>query len=565
MDTPSGITCGIRPSVFVRKGLPALAFVLSASLAFAAEKPLVMFRLALQSPGQESEINQMLDAIRANPGCCDNLWFATGDGINSLERHRQSADFLVRAAEKARGMGIVPSLQISSTIGHGDNFDAVEGRDAVQLPWQGWTGSNGIACRRCSCPRAPGFLKHLSEMARLYAAMKPAVVWIDDDLRVGNHSPAPDNPGCWCDECLTTFSAQEGRNWARADLLAAILGDDAVAQRWMAFSTEALAEVARTIAKAFRECSPKTQMALQFCMIGCDAENSRAILHEMHRSAGRPVAARTGAGWYYDLEPNGPLVKSYWAARTRSDINRALPGEVDTWCPEIECWPRVYGSRSARSILLEGFASLAHGMESLSMAVSGPLEPTSLYETAILSPLSKASPFLHAYARANAGTAPAGFTCPDAKFGDMTLHRFALAGIPLLPGDGRSFGEIVSTDRLDICLAPSAAIQSRRDALDARAGGTPSVLASPFIGLQFPHVAADGSLRTLGLVAARIEPQGPVVIRVRVAEGTRAVWWELGTEPIELPIVRTATAAQVTIPEIGAWNCGFIDFASAGM
>jgi len=540
-----------------RKALLALALALSALHGFGGEKPLLMFRLALDKPSQEAEIEEMLAAIRANPGCCDDLWFATCQGIASLDEHRRLADMLARLAEKTRQMGIVASLQIASTIGHGT---PVESESLAPLPWQGWTGSNGYVCRGCSCPRAPGFIKHIYEMARLYGAMKPAVVWIDDDLRVGNHLPAPaDDPGCWCENCLAAFSAETGRRWQRAELLAEIRKGGEVAKRWMTFSTASLATVARAIARAFRETSPETQMALQFCMIGCDVGNAQQVLHALYEETGRPVAGRLGAGYYYDLNPNDQLIKSYWTASVRHVMNKGIPGEVDNWCPEIESWPRVYGSRSARSVVLEGFASLAWGVETISMAVSGYRETAAHYEKTIIRPMAKAAPFLHAYARANEGTRPAGFVCKDVKHGDPMLHRFALTGVPLLPGEGTSYGELETKDWMDACMTPSKAVQAKREALDLRAGGTAAVLDSPFIGLLLPRVTADGALRTLGLIASRIEPQGPVTIRVNVGE-TKAVWHELGVEPVELKVVRTEKGAQVTIPEIGALNCGYIDF-----
>ena len=44
---------------------------------------------------------------------------------------------------------------------------------------------------------------------------------------------------------------------------------------------------------------------------------------------------------------------------------------IGSWCPEIESWPRAYGSRTARGIQVEGFAAMAYGADAMSYFVMG--------------------------------------------------------------------------------------------------------------------------------------------------------------------------------------------------
>ena len=159
---------------------------------------------------------------------------------------------------------------------------------------------------------------------------------------------------------------------------------------------------------------------------------------------------------------------------------------------------------------------------------------------------------------------PVGFSADALAPG--RLYRFALSGIPLLPGVGRSLGALTAEDlKLDICMAGSKTVQALRDALDARVGGTPAVVESPFVGLVAPHVVeATGALRTVALLNTRIDVQGPLTLRLRgVPEGATAVWREMRRAPVPLALSRAGALVRVTIPEIGAWNGGYVDFVEA--
>ena len=133
----------------------------------------------------------------------------------------------------------------------------------------------------------------------------------------------------------------------------------------------------------------------------------------------------------------------------------------------------------------------------------------------------------------------------------------------MLFGPGKTLGTL-SKDEIafDRCRATSAEVQKLRDALDARAGGTPAVLESPFVGLMMPRVAADGSLRNVALLGLRLDEQGPVRLRLRGVPGnaTHAVWREIRREPVAFSIHREGGICRVEVPSIGVWNGGFLEF-----
>ncbi len=83
---------------------------------------------------------------------------------------------------------------------------------------------------------------------------------------------------------------------------------------------------------------------------------------------------------------------------------------------------------------------------------------------------------------------------------------------------------------------------------------------SPFTGLAVPRVAADGTLRTVALLNTTIDAQGPVRLTLRKMPKGQAVWRELRREPVVLSVVRKGDESVVTVPSIGAWNGGYVEF-----
>ena len=548
-----------------------LSIVCAASFAVGARTlpPVVLMRFSSAQTRTLAEWKETARALSENPGCCDDVWFSTGESFPALDWHREHVRCVREAAEDVRKLGIEVSLQFEATIGHGDTFPTAEEKKLFDKPWTGWTGPDGTECVYCNCPRQPGFLRRLSEVGEVYAVIRPAVVWIDDDLRIANHAPVSgrDAPGCWCEKCVADFSAEERRAWTRESLFAAYRKDERLRVRWHDFSSRSVAEVARTIARAFRRVSPGTRMGFQ---TGADRSRmSEIVVRTLAEETGEKVGVRMGGGYYWDLSPYDAVSKATQLVAKRPEMN--IEELVDNWCIEVESYPRAYGSRSVRSMALESFVSMAWGFDTTSLFVMDRRsESDALYSQYLLGPLVSVSKFLNGYRDANLNAEPAGFTCRGLSFDDTRK----LMGIPVLPGFGRSWGEIDSkrekfsgigavwgdcqTDLMPAFeVTPSAKLQLVRDRLCATA---PLEVLSPFLGLVLPRVSSDGSLRTVGLVGTRLDSQANIVLRVET-DVQSVVWRELGEASKALEVVTVGGRRRVTVPSIGAWNMGYLDFA----
>ena len=69
---------------------------------------------------------------------------------------------------------------------------------------------------------------------------------------------------------------------------------------------------------------------------------------------------------------------------------------------------------------------------------------------------------------------------------------------------------------------------------------------------------------TVGVFNVRIDSQGPLTLSLRnLPSGVRtARWRELRRPERTLPVRRTAAGTSVTIPEISAWNAGYLSFST---
>ena len=534
-----------------------------AMVGLAAEPPLIMMRLRGPHTADDAQWAKTFKALNDNRAACDEVWFSTGIGFPKMGWHEAHVKRLKRYAEQLRAVGIVPSLQFQATLGHSDTTTLIEG--VAGKTWGGFTGRGGAECNACNCPRQPEFLAYVREMARLYASFKPGSVWIDDDLRIAGH--APGSPwgkvkdgwvGCWCATCIAAFNAETGGKWTREALDAAMASDASLFDRWEKFSFDGIAAVARAIAEETHRVSPGTRLAYQHGAYRNDSQ--LAVFRAIHEATGLPVGSRPGGGAYYDYNPNDQMVKAFEAARQRRCLGD--PEWFGVWCPEIETYPRAFASRTAQGLLNEAFVNLALGMNSLSFLIMDTrYETDEWYGENLLAPLADEKALLEEYRRHNAGTVPAGFSDATAATPEA-LYRFALAGVPVLPGPGKPCGTVTDADlSFEIGAMSSAEILALRRRFDERARGkTPVVVESPTVGLVMPRVTADGALRSVAFVNARIDAQKPVRVRLRgVMKGTKsAVWRAFRETPVSLSLERDGADAVVTIPALSAWNCGWL-------
>ena len=540
------------------------AAVSVSAAAAAAEPPLFSQRLRRPHTENHGQWAKTFRLLRENRQACDEVWFSTGIGFPKIGWHEEHAARLVKYADELRAIGIVPSLQFQATLGHSDDVTVVEGAEGKT--WGGYVGRKGGECRMVNCPRQGGFLDYMRRVARLYAAFRPGSVWLDGDLRIAGHRPV--SPwdrekdgwvGCWCDVCIDAFNRVTGGSWTRESLDMAMAVGTPLYDSWERFSFDSIARVAGAIAEEMHAVSPETRFGYQHAPHRNDAQ--LAVFKAMFDASGHAVGSRPGGGAYFDFDPHAQNVKAILMARQRRCLGER--DMIDVWCPEIDTYPRAFSSRTAQGILNECLVNLAMGMNSLSLLIMDTrYETDEWYGENLLKPLADARALLETYRAFNAGTLPAGVSDRSGRE-PAEVYRYALTGIPVLFGPGRACGELADADfdGYDVCKISSSSLDGIRRRMDARCGGRlPVLMESPALCLALPRVSADGALRSVAFVNARIDVQKPMRVRLRgVPAGIRsATWRALREGPVVVPVVRRGVDAEVTVPAISPWNCGWL-------
>ena len=513
---------------------------------------------------------KVLDALKANPGAFDEVWFSTGIAYPPLDWHEERSRLCARAAADLRAAGMDAAVEIQATIGHVDA--GLDRQDTRARTWQTWVGWDGAVARNCSCPRAPGLAAYFRSVAAIYARWNPRCVWIDDDLRLNNRAPSkgePNRPGCWCDACVAGFSSAEGKVWTREGLLAVIAGGDAATEaRWMKFQAEGLASLAKAIAEEVRKVSPATRLGSQF------GDGYPEVLRAIRAASGLPVRIRPGSGAYWDTNPHKQIGKAYYAAKSAAHLGCA--DMIEMCCPEMETCPRTFFCRTPQGVVLEAFEHLACGADCLSMFVADTRtgEDWNYYRNTLFRRIAATQPFLRGYVRANAGTHPCGFSVPD----DSPHELVACRGVPIVPAHGLALAALPDVNAIPASLGGAAWQASgsyetqvmqvaagpdlmafARQADEACGGRTPILFSSPVRAWALPHVLPGLILRTVAIVNASIDVQERVGVRLRgVPSGASVEWRPLHGVAVPLAVSREGADACVELPEIPAWDCGYL-------
>ncbi len=586
----------------------------------------VPFMIQRYRAEQNIELGVWEDTVaefKKHPGCVNDVWFSTGVGAPPLAWHEEHVKRLVKASEDLRKLGISPSLEFQSTIGHGDPVVRSRKADISGKTWTGWTLDNGAETKSCACPRQPAFLEYVRKMSEIYARMKPVWLWLDDDFRIFWHTTDPpqhSGPGCYCQTCLAAFAEFDGTTRTREELVAALKSDRVLYERWTAFQYQALADVAAIIAETVHKLSPETRFGFQHG--GGVRDYQMKVYNALWAKGGkRPVGSRPGGGAYTDHHPFDVVDKIFEMGR-QMDVLQMPNERIALVCPEIENCPRNFNTKTARGAIAESLMALGAGMNSLSYFLVDPTdEVQSWYGDTYYKPLAATAPRLKRFAELCAGTRPGGLKLPrkpsSAILGaigipmttapawecatlleagmvqdmcDQDLENVLMDAVVTDEAAARALKErgLLKTAEVGLHERHNARIQILPDgafnaawglsssrilelaeAADVAALGRMPVLPEQACQLVIqPRVTAAGALKAVAVVNAMIDVSNPVRLHLRgiPADCKFATWTPLtgsfGLDEVKLPVDWTAEGGEprVTLPKLDAWACGYLSF-----
>ena len=364
-------------------------------------------------------VDRLLVSVNKYGKCFDEVWIATNYGMLSLDACRENSENMRITAEKFKKSGIIPSMQISRTVGHGDTLLTIFGGEGIKdLELDKVTGIDGAESVAQFCWNNKDFRKYVYDAMNIYASFGPDTVWVDDDLRIRNVGRS--RALCFCKNCIRLFNEKYGYKYTRETLRADFLDASLKTRKeFVDFHTASIAELAEIISKAVHDASPKSKMALQNGGNTALAVNAqKAILDVMKNVSGQNTGFRAGGGFYDDHDPEQMLDKAIQV----NYLNSRLPEHTTSRSCEIENLPWIAYGKSHECTCLEATLYMAYGCNEASITLMDPNEAIDYHE-GHFERIVKYRPYLEALSDNALGTENAGICIYQPKNSHLVYNE----------------------------------------------------------------------------------------------------------------------------------------------
>jgi len=250
-----------------------------------------------------------------------------------LDVYRQAEEVLAPA-------GIALSLNPWETILHADRGRTLRPGQDFRL----MVDVAGAQATACVCPLCPEWQEHITATYARYAAVKPRVLWIEDDFRFHNHPPLTWG-GCFCGEHLRVVSERFGTTVTREELVTALTAPGEphpLRALWLDLNGETSVALARRITRAVKEVSPQTRMGLMTSVPATHCAEGRRWEELVEALGGaEDCVIRPHLPAYREVPPGQYL----WRFTLSRQTVAALPPQT-TILPELDNGPHSLFSKS---------------------------------------------------------------------------------------------------------------------------------------------------------------------------------------------------------------------------
>lgn len=318
----------------------------------------------------------------------DTEEFSHGHPDLEWAKRYQQKLFMVKEALESRGVKY--SLNPWITSGHADR-----GRDdRNRMPgFQFMVGSDGAESRHSACFLSPAWREYLRKLWAIYAATKPHIMWVEDDIRTFNHEPV--EFGCFCPLHMDMFRKRIGRNIDREQLVQAILQPGEVnplRREYLAMQREVMLDTARFLARCVHDVSPETSLGLM---------SSGPRMHTLEgRDWNALATALADGGILYSRPPMDNYfedsMRGFYYSQDSIKLTRSVlpPGTVEqTECENI---PFTRFSKSTTFTFLELAVSFAYGSSGVTLNIFDHCGTPMANEAHYLTMLRDNKPFFNA-------------------------------------------------------------------------------------------------------------------------------------------------------------------------
>lgn len=301
------------------------------------------FRISCYRYFDDKVFEEHLKVVKKYIHCIDEIAMFDAfshHGYWSIEREKEITKLIAKRILAYRKAGVKSvGINVIDTIGHLE-----EGWDVLDKPYmQTMVGADGSVSNSCLCVNTDEYRSYIAERYTLFAKTKPNFIWVDDDMRIGNHGVA--GP-CYCENCIAKFNKVTGRTETFESLTKT--NDKALKELWMQFHTDCLNEICEIIEKAVHSVDENIEMGL---MSGNTADTK--WFKTLKAKKGRP-----GAGFYNDSSP-ADVARKYLDCEYQLDA--MYPSDIEDLQYEFENFPYPDYGKSKAITKLENLYALFSG------------------------------------------------------------------------------------------------------------------------------------------------------------------------------------------------------------
>jgi hypothetical protein len=322
-----------------------------------------ILRIHLPLDMAEQRTGEVIDYCRRT-GCQEVLLFTTSydhaPSFQSLEEIGKYMQAILPQVERLRQAGVIISGNVLQTLGHVYFPMALQ----KQFPFQRRVFADGHVSTEGACPLCPNLRAWVSGAYKIYAGLRPPVLFVDDDYR----TMMAGGMSCFCPLHLKRIGELAGRAVTREEVVGAVLGDawpaPELRRHYYTATTAGFVGLAEEIRRAVDSVSPETRVGLMTAnwptgVQGVDVPQVLKALAGPHRPMVRPQIPGYSEAFIRDAAP---------AFLNPIRMRAALPDNVEYW-PEIENYQYSLYAKSARCTLAQMAVCVLNGFNHLALNV----------------------------------------------------------------------------------------------------------------------------------------------------------------------------------------------------
>ena len=322
-----------------------------------------ILRIHLPLDVAERRTTEVIDYCRRT-GCQEILLFTTSydhaPSFQSLEEIEQYMQAIQPQVDRLRHAGVIVSVNVLQTLGHVYFPMALQ----KQFPFQRRVFADGHVSTEGACPLCPNLRAWAAGAYRIYARLRPPVLFVDDDYR----TMMAGGMSCFCPLHLKKIGELAGRAVTREEVVNAVLSDawpaPELRRHYYEATTVGFVGLAEEIRRAVDSVSPETRVGLMTAAWpsgtqGVDVPQVLKALAGPHRPMVRPQIPGYSEAFIRDAAP---------AFLNPIRMRAALPDNVEYW-PEIENYQYSLYAKSARCTLAQMAVCVLNGFNHLALNV----------------------------------------------------------------------------------------------------------------------------------------------------------------------------------------------------